>query len=46
LAAQERTLEECRALVEPTGNAHTREVTIGATNGGQPPWKVLEFRCD
>lgn len=46
LGGRERTLEEYQAVIEPAGYTLAREVPIGATNGGQPPWKVLEFRLD
>jgi hypothetical protein len=46
VGGRERTLEEHRALIEPAGYAFTGEVPVGITTGGQPPWRVLEFRRD
>jgi hypothetical protein len=44
LGGRERTREQHQALIEPAGYAFTREVPLQAGHGGQPPWRILEFR--
>jgi hypothetical protein len=41
---RERTLDEHRGIIEPTGYTFTREVLIGSPARQQPPWRILEFR--